>query len=462
MAKLIKAGLKDYENAEIIVESSNGQRDIFIYQYHNADKSVNAEVHELLSYASYLGQQRVLTEAELKTLKEKMIAAKKYKVSEIRGDKKLPVAANQNTAVRAINNSENSNDGKKISGWKYVLAGTILGGGLAALTALGLNGCGDRHNVPEETIEQNYDSVEDAVLNVSVEDVEKIAADANEYLNDELGLNIPQKSINATVFIMNQENGLDAEETRQLIESGFIASDPSDVFPATLAATSTINRANAMTVENPDAPVISYSIFTANEDDKKLCDAFATDIKENQETCATLNDLYAQIKDADNKKNKELSDELNNQFEEVKAPVISNWESYKNYGIVTDVQTELPTTQKTSSIAGQWVSLQQIQPYSAAAGLARVPQKEIDFYNGVGTNSTVVFVDFSSMYNLTVKNLGDAMNREFAKCEPEVTTTPVASPKTGQDYDLSAEVQAFVDQQMAQYDELQESTAKTR
>ena len=89
-----------------------------------------------------------------------------------------------------------------------------------------------------------------------------IANEKYEYLNEELKLGISQQSINSMTYIMNQENGIDNDETMQLIADGFIASDAADVFPQTLETTNVINNNNALTTEDDTRKVkdVYYSL----------------------------------------------------------------------------------------------------------------------------------------------------------------------------------------------------------
>ncbi|MBR1376254.1 MAG: hypothetical protein IJ565_00350 [Bacilli bacterium] len=338
----------------------------------------------------------------------------------------------------------------KHEGLKALAKAVVLGVAAYGIVSLLLTKCGADKEVEEpkpveETVETNEDdlsSVLNTVNDLSVEDVEKLAYDASKFLNGDLGLGISQQSINSTVFIMNQENGIDEEETKELIESGFIASDPADVFPATLETTNVINKNNALTTEDPNRSVISYAVFTADERTKELCDAFVEDTIDNQEACAVLNSSTA------TKEEKEAARKI----------ITANWTSFKQYGGIEAGKTDLPYDVNQGSIASQWVSLQQLQPYSVAAGKAGVSQKDIDFASGIGKNSSVVFVDFASMYNLTAKNLGKAQSAEFALCEvKEDKKVTVASPKTGQDEELTADLQRILDEQNALYAELQSS-----
>ena len=330
--------------------------------------------------------------------------------------KQLPSVVPENVVVN-----------KNANAWKKGLA--VVGG--VVLAGLLFWGIGEavKNKENKETVEPSVTTeqtiepveekdeiktvVEDTVVNLTVDDVEKIAYEAGKYLNEDLKLNISQHSINAVTYIMNQENGIDEVETKELIDAGFISADVADVFPATLETTNEINRNNALTTEDASREVISYSIFAANKRTKELCDAFAEDIKENQVACAELNG---------GKQEYETNEAYEARMELNRKAIWSNWESYESYGGLNEKETYLPYAVTQGDVASQWVSLQQIQPYSAAyaksgLGLTKEDQKaiqaRINFANGIGNDASKVFVDFSTMYNVTAHNLGEACNVEI-------------------------------------------------
>lgn len=336
--------------------------------------------------------------------------------------KQLPAVSEKQLPDTAVVN-------KDAKAWKKALAivgGIALAGAVAYFGGKAISNMGTKDNtnngndtVTEETISTPIDekdeikkAVENTVVDLTVEDVEKIAYEAGKYLNDELKLGISQNSINAVTFIMNQENGLDENETKALIDAGFISSDAADVFPATLETTNVINQNNALTTEDETRKVISYSMFAANERDKELCDAFAFDIEENQKACAELNG---------GRKENETDEDYEARMTAARNRIWTKWESFETYGGLTQGETGLPYMVTQGSVASQWVALQQLRPYSTAyaksgLGLSKEEtkkmQERINFASGVGKDASVVFVDFSSMYNLTNHNLGEACNIE--------------------------------------------------
>ena len=293
--------------------------------------------------------------------------------------------------------------------WKSygkVAIGVVLGVAATGLGLLAFHSCGKQDTnevgkgvqeapvfeVPEEEKEDQI--VE--VTNLTADDVRDIANNAIAYLNDDLGLNIAPDSIQAVTYMMNQRY-INPEEGKELIDSGFIPDDARDMMAASLPATSTINRNNAMATERPDATIVDYSIFTRDPRTLELTQAFYKEGVELQRLCAIL----------------ESSTATKEEKEAAKASIEAIWTSFEAYGGLNEEKTNLPMDHVNSTYEGAWVSLQELQIYSAAAAKAGVSQARINFASGEGRDSSVVFVDFSTMYNTTEKNLGLACNGEY-------------------------------------------------
>ncbi len=280
--------------------------------------------------------------------------------------------------------------------------------------------------------------VTNAVTVMDAYDTEVIAYNAAKYLNDELKLNISQESINATTYAFNQEY-ITEEATKELIDAGFIKADYEDVYVDTLQTRDSINNNNSMSSEDKEGKIeiISYSIFCGNERDKKLADEFAEALKENKKIrpeLRRLSDKLAEVK-PDEKKYAETLKE----YEETAKPIVANWNRFMVYGGLKD-ESELGDVKPfsfdmhQSSIAGAWIAMQQLQPFSVYAGIAGVPSEEIEFasnvnkgenkvefYNeiidgkpvggeqvDVSTRDSRVFLDVSTQINALRKNLGEA------------------------------------------------------
>lgn len=304
--------------------------------------------------------------------------------------------------------SENKNS---ISKKFKVAVGTVLGIAAVGISGLCLlNSCGKEENEKglreapafEQAQEQEQEDKTVEVTNLTADDVRDIANNAIAYLNDDLGLNIAPDSIQAVTYMMNQRY-INPEEGKELIDSGFIPDDARDMMAASLPATSTINRNNAMATERPDATIVDYSIFTKDPRTLELTQAFYKEGVELQRLCAILESPTATKEEKD----------------AAKASIEAIWTSFEAYGGLNNEQTNLPMDHVNSTYEGAWVSLQQLQIYSAAAAKAGVSQSRINFASGEGKDASVVFVDFSTMYNTTEKNLGLACNGEYT--QPSMT-----------------------------------------
>ena len=188
--------------------------------------------------------------------------------------------------------------------------------------------------------------------------------------------------------MMNQQY-INPEEAAQLISEGFIPDDARDMMATSLPATSTINNNNAMAMFD-GREIATYSVLTPDSWTLKLSDAFDAQTNELARLCAILDDANA------TKEEKEAA----------AAEIEAIWTSFEAYGGLNSEETTLPMNHQNSGVPGEFVSLQYLQAYSVAAGRVGVAQSRINFASGEGKDSSVVFVDFSSMYNTIEKNLG--------------------------------------------------------
>ena len=341
-------------------------------------------------------------EALLATANEMIVKQNEAKAPEVAEEIPVEDVKVEEPKVEETKTETVANNNKRKVKPGYVLAGGLVG--VAALGLLALKGCSKEEDLlgkgqrpaPEVTIEQEVEDQTVEVTNLIAEDVKAIANDAIAYYNDELGLKIAPQAIQAVTYMMNQEY-INAEEAAELINQGFIPDDAKDMMAASLPATSTINNNNAMAIED-GREVASYEVFTKDPWTLKLLQSFDKDNKELARLTAILRDANA------------------TQEEKVEAQkaIVAIWESFEAYGGLIDKETDLPMNHVNSSVPGAFVSLQYLQPYSVAAGKAGVSQEDIKFASGEGKNASVVFVDFSSMFNTTEKNLGAACNPEEA------------------------------------------------
>ena len=290
-----------------------------------------------------------------------------------------------------------------------VAVGTVLGIAAVGISGLCLlNSCGKEENEKghreapvfeqgQEQEQEQEDKTEEVIV-LTADDVRDIANNAIAYLNDDLGLKISPESIQAYTFLKGQRF-MTPEEAAKLIESNFIPSDPRDMMATSLPASSTINRNNAMAINTPGMTIVNYSIFSTPQDTRtiELDNAFYNETVELQRLCAIVESPTATKEEKD----------------AAKASIEAIWTSFEAYGGLNNEQTNLPMDHVNSTIEGAFDSLQMLQPYSVAAGVAGVSQSRINFASGEGRDSSVVFVDFSTMYNTTEKNLGLACNGEY-------------------------------------------------
>ncbi len=307
---------------------------------------------------------------------------------------------------------EASKNKKSVSKKFKVAVGTLLGIGAVGIGGLCLlNSCNKEDEkghreapVIEQEQEQEQEDKTEEVIVLTADDVRDIANNAIAYLNDDLGLKISPESIQAYTFLKGQRF-MTPEEAAKLIESKFIPSDPRDMMATSLPASSTINRNNAMAINTPGMTIVNYSIFSTPQDTRtvELDNAFYNETVELQRLCAIVESSTATKEEKD----------------AAKAAIEAIWTSFEAYGGLNNEQTNLPMDHVNSTIEGAFDSLQMLQPYSVAAGIAGVSQSRINFASGEGRDASVVFVDFSTMYNTTEKNLGLACDGEYT--QPSLT-----------------------------------------
>ena len=313
--------------------------------------------------------------------------------------KTTPVEPTQDGASK-VEKIEKKDNSRFYKGLVLGVLGTVGIGAVAYLS-----GCGkedDLNKGQREVIEADQaDEVVDQtveVTNLTAEDVKSISNVAIQYYNDELGLKIAPEAIQALTFMMNQQY-INPEEAAQLISEGFIPDDARDMMATSLPATSTINNNNAMAMFD-GREIATYSVLTPDSWTLKLSDAFDAQTKELAELCAVLDDANA------TKEEKEAA----------AAEIEAIWTSFEAYGGLNSEETTLPMNHQNSGVPGEFVSLQYLLPYREAAGRVGVAQSRLTFASGEGKDASVVFVDFSSMYNTIEKNLGLA-------CEVQTPTT---------------------------------------
>ncbi len=311
---------------------------------------------------------------------------------------------------------------EKISKKKYTTGDLVLAGSLgvafASLTGLALfNAYTGKTNeettvAPETTIETTVETPVEPedntkeVTDLSVDDVKEITNNAIDTLNNpegEYGLNFDPVAVQSLTYSMTQIH-LSPEETNQLITEGFIPDDSNDVIPTMKSARAEIKRQNALAMDNPEIKPINMAIFTApGTREAEICDAMYNDMLELQRLCTII-------------RSAEATDE---EKEAARTAVIEIWESFKSYGDLNDYEkkTNLPYDYNQSTVPGQFASLQYAQGYAAAANIAGVPEKEVNYVTGANMNDAVVFVDYSMMANLIARNYNLACNLESRENE---------------------------------------------
>ena len=302
------------------------------------------------------------------------------------------------------------------------IKGLALGVGAAVLTgALFATGfhLGKNQNGSEETqieqentigkgLRENPNTAVVEVQNITAEDVRNHAENVIALLNGPVekggrGLNINEEDIQGLIFEYNQEY-LSSEELNTLIQDGFVPDDPNDMPSTVKAARAEIMRQNALSIVNADIDPIDMGIFVVpgvtGDKTRELTAAFTQDMYDLKAAVAVINDVNTTQAEKD----------------EAKETILRIWTSFKAYGELTDyeIKTDLPYDFNNSTVPGQFSSLHYVQAYAEAARFAGVSQSERDYVSGDDIkNGETVFVDYSNMVNLTLRNYERACNGEY-------------------------------------------------